>query len=149
MGAWDTLSHGYRIAWKDLLDLRRNTLGVILLFVMPLFIMSLIGFIYPTNGTSINNLPVAIVNLDSGYHNSTIASQTFISVFDQINNKTSMMKLSTASNVSDVKNSIKNGNLEGAVIIPNNFSTSLHTGRQGTIIIMTDQSNPQLSTINH
>jgi ABC-2 type transport system permease protein len=84
--------------------------------------------------------------MDTGYHNSTLASQTFISVLDQINSKTGMMKLSTEPTVSDVKSSIQSGNLEGAIIIPSNFSASLLTGKQGTLIIMTDQSNPQIST---
>ncbi len=146
MGARTLLSHSFRIAWKDLVELERNKFGLVLLIVMPLFMLALVGFIYPTSSSSASNLPVAIVNLDGGYHNSTIASQTFISVLDQINSKTEMMKLSALPSVSDVKSSIQSGNLEGAIVIPSNFSTSLLSGRQGTLIIMTDESNPQVST---
>ncbi|MGP8125563.1 MAG: ABC transporter permease [Nitrososphaerales archaeon] len=139
------LSHSFRIAWKDLVELKRNRFGLVLLIVMPLFMLALVGFIYPTSGSSGGNLPVAIVNSDAGYHNSTIGSQTFISVLDQINGKTGMMKLSAEPNVQDVKSSIQSGDLEGAIIIPSNFSASLLSGRQGTVIIMTDESNPQIS----
>jgi ABC-2 type transport system permease protein len=107
--------------------------------------LALVGFIYPTSGSSASNLPVAVVDLDAGYHNSTVGSQTFIAVLDEINSKTGMMKLSSEASVSDVKTSIQSGNLEGAIIIPSNFSASLLTGKQGTLIIMTDQSNPQIS----
>jgi ABC-2 type transport system permease protein len=145
MGARSLLSHSLRIAWKDLTELKRNRFGLVLLIVMPLFMLALVGFIYPTSGSSASNLPVAVVDLDAGYHNSTVGSQTFIAVLDEINSKTGMMKLSSEASVSDVKTSIQSGNLEGAIIIPSNFSASLLTGKQGTLIIMTDQSNPQIS----
>ncbi|MGA2199057.1 MAG: ABC transporter permease [Nitrososphaerales archaeon] len=145
MGARTLLSHSFRIAWKDLLELERNRFGLVLLIVMPLFMLGMVGFIYPTSGSSVNNVPVAIVNMDSGYNNSTLGSQTFISVLDQINSKTSMMKLSAEPSVSAVRSSIQSGNLEGAIIIPSNFSASLLSGKQGMLTIMTDQSNPQVS----
>jgi ABC-2 type transport system permease protein len=145
LGARTLLSHSFRIAWKDMVELYRNKFGLVLLIVMPLFMMGMVGFIYPTSGSSASNLPVAIVNQDVGYHNSTIASQTFTSVLQQINSKTSMMKLSAAPSVAAVKDSIQKGNLEGAIVIPSNFSSSLFSGKQGTLIIVTDQSNPQVS----
>jgi ABC-2 type transport system permease protein len=145
MGARSLLSHSFRIAWKDLVELERNKFGLVLLIVMPLFMLALVGFIYPTSGSSASNLPVAVVDLDAGYHNSTIGSQTFISVLDQINSKTGMMKLSAEPSVSDLKSSIQSGSLEGGIIIPSNFSASILSGKQGTLIIMTDESNPQVS----
>jgi len=145
MGAKDLLSHSFRIAWKDIIELYRNKFGLVLLIVMPLFMMGMIGFIYPTGGSSGENLPVAIVNMDVGYHNSTIASQTFTSVLQQINGGTSMLKLTTAGSVGDVKDSIQKGDLEGGIIIPSNFTASLLGGKQGTVTIMTDTSNPQVS----
>ena len=66
MGAKALLSHSFRIAWKDTVELYRNKFGLVLLIVMPLFMMGMIGFIYPTSGSTANNLPVAIVNQDTG-----------------------------------------------------------------------------------
>ena len=100
MGAKTLLSHSFRIAWKDMVELYRNKFGLVLLIVMPLFMMGMVGFIYPTGGSSASNLPVAVVNLDSGYNNSTIGSQTFTSVLQQINGKTGMMKLTDSSRAS-------------------------------------------------
>lgn len=147
MGVKNLLSHSFRIAWKDILELYRNKFGLVLLIVMPLFMMAMVGFIYPTSGSSASNLPVAVVNQDAGYQNSTIASQTFTSVLQQINTKTSVLKLTTVPSVSALKSSIQSGDLEGGIIIPNNFSESLLSGKQGTLIIMTDESDPQVSTI--
>jgi ABC-2 type transport system permease protein len=145
MGAKTLLSHSFRIAWKDLVDLFRNRLGLVLLILMPLFMMVMVGFIYPSNGNSVSNLPVALVNEDAGYDNSTIASQTFIMGLQQINSQTSMFVLSSASSMSDVKDMIQRGVLDGGIVIPSNFTASILSGEQGTLIIVTDQSNPQIS----
>ena len=45
------INHSFRIAKKDLTELFRNRLGLVLLIVMPLFMMVMVGFIYPSNGT--------------------------------------------------------------------------------------------------
>jgi uncharacterized phage infection (PIP) family protein YhgE len=75
MGAKNLFSHSFRIAWKDITELFRNRLGLVMLIVMPLFMMTMIGFIYPSNGTTVSNLPVALVNEDSGFGNSTIPAK--------------------------------------------------------------------------
>jgi ABC-2 type transport system permease protein len=144
MGIKSLFSHSFRIAHKDLNELFRNRLGLVLLILMPLFMMAMVGFIYPT-GTTYSNLPVAFVNEDSGYNNSTAASQAFILGLQQINNSTKMLILSNASSISDLKSLIQKGDVEGGIIIPSNFSSCIMNGQQGTIIIMTDQSNPDIS----
>src|SRR3972149_4247101 len=146
MGAKSLLSHSLRIAWKDLVELFRNRLGLVLLVVMPLFMMVMVGFIYPSNGNSVSNLPVALVNEDAGYGNSTIASQTFIMGLQQINSQTGMFVLSNASSIDDIKDRVQRGDLDGGIVIPSNFTASILSGEQGTLIIVTDQSNPQIST---
>jgi ABC-2 type transport system permease protein len=145
MGAKTLLTHTLRIAWKDLTELYRNRLGLVLLVLMPLFMMVMVGFIYPSNGISASNLPVALVNEDAGYGNSTIASQTFITGLQQINNRTSMITLSNATSESDIKSMVQKGDIEGGIVIPSNFTESILNGEQGTLIIITDQSNPQIS----
>ena len=145
MGAKTLLSHSLRIAWKDLVDLFRNRLGLVLLILMPLFMMVMVGFIYPSNGNSVSNLPVALVNEDAGYGNSTIASQTFIMGLQQINNQTGMFVLSNAASMGDIKDMVQRGDLDGGIVIPSNFTASILSGEQGTLTIVTDQSNPQIS----
>ena len=145
MTARSLLSHSMRIAWKDLLELFRNRFGLVLLIVMPLFMMGMVGFIFPSSGASMNNVPVAIINLDSGYNGSTVASQTFVSALSQINKGTKLMALSSEPSLSAAKDAIQKGDLEGAILIPSNFTASILGGQQGTITIVTDQSNPQVS----
>jgi ABC-2 type transport system permease protein len=145
MGAKTVLSNTGRIAWKDLTELYRNKLGLVMLIVMPLLMMGMIGFIYPSNGSTISDMPVALVNEDAGFANSTLPSQAFVMGLQQINSQTHMMVLSNASSIDDVKDLIQRGDLSGCIVIPSNFSESLMRGEQGTLLIVTDQSNPQIS----
>jgi ABC-2 type transport system permease protein len=148
MGTRDLLSNIVRIAWKDLTELWRNRLGMVLLIVMPLFMMAMIGFIYPSSTATISNLPVALVNQDQGFYNktsgtnSTIPSQIFITGLEAINNQAHMLILSNASNMTDIRDKVQKGEIDGGILIPANFSESIMSGEQGTVNIVIDQSNP-------
>ncbi len=138
------LKHSLRIAQKDLTELFRNRLGLVLLVVMPLFMMVMVGFIYPTNGT-ISNLQVGVVNEDTGFHGDTNASQGFFFGLNQINDQTHMLVMTNVTTLADLKDQVQRGALEGGIVIPANFSQSVLSGQQGTIIIVSDESNPQIS----
>jgi ABC-2 type transport system permease protein len=138
------LSHSFRIAWKDLMELIRNRLGLVMLVLMPIFMMAMVGFIYPSN-TSVSNIPIALANQDAGFANSTIGSQTFLTVLQGINNSTGMMTITNASNVDEIKDLVQKGDVYGGILIPSNFTSSIMTGEQGTVVIVIDQSNPQMS----
>ena len=139
MGIKNVISHVFIIAWKDLMELFRNKMALFMLVLMPIFMMAMVGFIFPSN-TSMSNVSVALANEDEGY-----ASSMFISVLEGINNSTEMMVLSNASSFDEVRNMIQRGDVEGGIVITRNFTLDLMTGEQGSIIIVTDQSNPQLS----
>jgi len=144
MGAKTLLSHSFRIAWKDTVELFRNKMMLVMLILMPLFMMVMVGFIYSSDA-SMSNVPIALANQDSGYGDSMVGSQTFTTVLQQINNSTGMMKLSSVSSVDEIKTLVQNGEIDSGIVVPSNFTESILTGQQGTIIIITDQSNPQMS----
>lgn len=106
---------------------------------MPLFMMVMVGFIFPT-GNSISNTPIALVNSDTG-----AMGAAFVTQLKAINNNTHMMNLSSAKDFNDVKNKLQNSEVSGGIIIPENFSSEIHAGHQGVITIVIDQSNPQMS----
>jgi len=126
------------------MELFRNRLGLIMLVLMPIFMMSMVGFIYPSNN-SLSNVPIALANQDLGFGNSTVASQTFITILQQINNSTGMMTLSNASSLDEIRSLVQKGEVDGGIVIPSNFTSSIMSGEQGTVVIVTDQSNPQIS----
>jgi ABC-2 type transport system permease protein len=144
MTAQTVLKHSYRIAKKDLTELFRNRLGLVLLIVMPLFMMVMVGFIYPSNGT-ITDLQVGVVNEDAGFNGVFLPSQGFLNGLKAINNQTHLLVMSNVSSVADIKDMVQRGQLQGGIVIPSNFSQSLMSGQQGTLIIVSDESNPQIS----
>jgi len=115
-----------------------------LLIVMPLFMMVMVGFIYPSNGT-INDLQIGVVNEDTGFHSQFMANQVFLPALNGINDQTHMLIMTNISSIDDLKDQVQRGLLEGGIVIPANFSESLMSGQQGTIIIVSDESNPQIS----
>ena len=146
MGARRVIYHSLLVTWKDLMELFRNKMGLIMLVLMPLFMMSMAGFIFPSS-TSISHVFIALANEDAGYGSYPSASEMFITTLEQVNNSTDMMTITNASNFDEVKEMIQRGEVEGGIVIPSNFTSSLITGKQGTIIIVTDESNPQMSML--
>jgi ABC-2 type transport system permease protein len=142
------ISHSLRVTWKDLIELFRNRMGLIMLVLMPIFMMSMVGFIYPSD-TSLGDVTVALVNEDQGYGNYPSASATFIMVLEQMNDATGLMGLVDASSLDEVRDLIQREEVDGGIIITSNFTLSLINGKQGTITVVTDQSNPQMSTMLH
>ena len=139
MGIRNVISHSAWICWKDLLEFSRSKLRLIMLVLMPLFMMVMVGFIFPS-GSSISDTPIALVNNDAGSLGSS-----FVASLETINNKTGMMDLRSAQDYDDVKTQLQNSEISGGIIIPENFSADIRAGKQGLITIVIDQSNPQLS----
>jgi len=143
MGVKNVISHIFIIAWKDLMELFRNKMALAMLVLMPIFMMAMVGFIFPSN-TSMSNISIALVNEDEGYGNYS-ASSIFVNFLEEINDSAEMMVLTNASSFDEVRNMIQRGDVEGGIVITRDFTSDLMTGEQGSIIIVTDQSNPQLS----
>jgi ABC-2 type transport system permease protein len=144
MSARAMISNSFRIAWKDLMELFRNRLGLIMLVLMPIFMMAMVGFIFPSNN-SLNNVKVGLANQDVPFNGTTVGSQTFLNTLNLINANTSMLDILNATDLSALKDSVQRGDMQGGILIPSNFTQSILTGQQGTVVIVTDNSNPQVS----
>jgi ABC-2 type transport system permease protein len=55
--------------------------------------------------------------------------------------------LTPISSIDDAKEQIKSQQLNGALVIPEDFTSRITSGEQGTITIIIDQSNPQITSI--
>ncbi len=138
------MSNSLRIAWKDLMELFRNRLGLVMLVLMPIFMMGMVGYIFPSN-SSLDHVPVALANQDAGFGGSTMGSEVFLTVLNGINDQTGMLDISSATDLDAMKESVQRGEIQGGIVIPSNFTQCLLSGQQGTLIIVTDNSNPQMS----
>jgi len=142
MGIKNELSHTLWIMWKDLMELRRSKMRMAMMVLMPLIMMAMMSFMFPSSN-SVSNIPVAIVNADSGNMGSGI-----ISAIEQMNSDSGMMVLKNAPSEQEARNMIVEGNALGAIVIPENFSQvlSAHSSTVN-ITVITDNSNPQISQI--
>jgi ABC-2 type transport system permease protein len=143
MGVSRVLRHSAWICWKDLLEFSRSKLKMVMLVLMPLFMMMMVGFIFPT-GDSISQQPIALANQDLAV-NGTSLGDAFVAQLEAMNNQTGMMDLSDATGFDDIKARIQDGDVVGGIIVPSTFTSDILAGKQGNITIMTDQSNPQMS----
>ncbi|MCK4456491.1 MAG: ABC transporter permease [Thermoplasmata archaeon] len=141
MGAGDTLRHSLWIAWKDLLDLWRNRMAMVMLILMPLFMMVMVGYIFPTE-SALENADVGLANEDDGPLGIAFAQNlTYVS------EESGLMSLKDSTGFDDIKQRIRDGELAGGVVIPSNFSSNLESGTQAVVEIVSDQSNPQISLL--
>jgi len=145
MGVRRVLRHSAWICWKDLLEFSRSKLRLVMLVLMPLFMMMMVGFIFPT-GSTISHTPVALANQDVAVNGISLGGD-LVSNLTDANNKTGMMDLRVAAGFDDIKTMIQDGKVSGGVIVPPNFTADMLAGRQGYITLMTDQSNPQTSAM--
>ncbi|MFA5572363.1 MAG: hypothetical protein WDA42_04590, partial [Candidatus Bathyarchaeia archaeon] len=112
MGAKRIIEVSLRIAWKDLKELERNKLGLLMLILMPLLMMAMIGYIYPSGAQiDMSNLKVQVVNLDTGYMNID-ASETFASAVNQINSMSVNMQFSDGTTIDALTDSIQRGDTD-------------------------------------
>jgi ABC-2 type transport system permease protein len=145
MGTKKMFSNSLQIAWKDLMELFRNRMGLVLLILMPVFMMTMVGYIYPSE-TTLNQVPIAVVNEDAGFGGVNLGS-TFLSTLNMINDNASMVTIINAESLEDIRQMIETGDAEGGIVISSDFSSNIVNGQQGTVTIVTDPSNPQLSTM--
>lgn len=120
-------------------------MGLVMLILMPLFMMGMMGYIFPSN-SGMSNVPVALVNLDAVQGNASLSTK-FVAQLEALNNKTGMMDLSTVGSAADVKSNIQNGQQSAGIIIGSNFTSNLKTGKQADVTIVKDQSNPQTASL--
>ncbi|MCJ7768526.1 ABC transporter permease, partial [Candidatus Bathyarchaeota archaeon] len=101
-------------------------------------------FIFPSNN-SLNHVSVGVINQDVGFGGSTIGSQVFLTTLNGINNQTGMLNISNATDLDGLKESVQKGDIQGGIVIPSNFTQCILSGQQGILVIVTDNSNPQVS----
>ncbi|MCL1978068.1 MAG: ABC transporter permease [Candidatus Bathyarchaeota archaeon] len=145
MGAKRILETSFRIAWKDLKELSRNKLGLLMLILMPLLMMAMVGFIYPS-GSSIDmsNLKVQVVNLDTGFMDMSVSGD-FASAVNQINSASVNLAFSDGTTLDVLVDSIQRGEIDAGIVIPENFTYCVLNKQQANITIISDTSNPQVS----
>ncbi len=137
-----TVIDSYRLGYKDILDFTRDRMMLISFIIMPLFMMVMMGYIFPSQA-SLKDIPVGIINQDTGAMGNTIVQSLSQIKVGETNQKP--FQLTTLSSTDAAIKQIKKQQLSAALIIPEDFTSIITGGQQGTITVIVDQSNPQLS----
>lgn len=138
-----TIVDSYRLGYKDILDFTRDRMMLIAFIIMPLFMMVMMGYIFPSQ-SALKDIPLGVVNQDAGPIGNTIVESLSQMKLDE--DQQPLFHLTTVSSADSAIEQIKRQQLSGAVIIPENFTDTIASGQQETVTIIVDQSNPQLSS---
>jgi len=139
-----TIVDSYRIGYKDLIDFARDRMMLVSFIIMPLFMMIMMGYIFPSQ-SALQNIPVGVVNQDTGSLGTMIVEPLSQMKVDESQQKP--FNLTSISSIDEAIKQIKSQQLNGALVIPEDFTSKIMSGEQGTITIITDQSNPQVSSL--
>jgi len=137
------LIHSYHIGIKDLRAFTRDRMQLVAFILMPIFMMIMMGFIFPSQN-SLNDTPFGVVNHDDGEFGNQIAL-TLREMSIEPDKK--VFDITTPETEEEAIELIKKQAINGAVIIPADFSSMITKGEQGKITVITNQSNPQISQI--
>jgi len=132
----------FYIAKKDLLEFVRDRTRLITFIIMPIFMLIMVGFIFPSQ-TSIKNINIGIANQDGN----TGTKLTSVIANLEVTSGTKAFNIKYYNSVNDIKNAIRSQQVNGGVYIPSNLDKELASGQQATITIVQDQSNPQVSAL--
>lgn len=129
------------ITQKDLKEFIRDRLRLITFFIMPIFMMLLVGFIFP-NQNSLKNIPLGIAVKDKGE-----AGKQLFDIFEKLKTDKDVyvFEVKRYTGLNEIKEGIKKQEISGGVLIPENFTRDLAANKQVEIVIIEDQSNPQIS----
>ncbi|MFA6296764.1 MAG: ABC transporter permease [Patescibacteria group bacterium] len=137
-----TIKDIFHIAKKDLIEFSRDKLRLATFIIMPIFMMILTGFIFPNQNT-LKNIPIGIANLD----NQQYGNQLVTMITDLKQDNQSAFKTSTFDSIDAIKNGIKKQTISGGIFIPKDFTSQINGNKQPEVIIVEDQSNPQISAV--
>ena len=131
------------IAKKDLLEFVRDKTRLVTFVIMPIFMLIMVGFIFPSQ-TSIKNINIGIANQDNG-----VLSKQLVSVVSnlEITSGTKAFKLHYYSNENEIKTAIRSQDVNGGLVIPANFGQDITKNNVTNVVVVQDQSNPQVSAL--
>lgn len=133
-----------QITAKDLLDFIRNRMELVAFIIMPIFMMIMTGYIFPSQ-TSLKHITLGFVENDRGE-----ISQNIVTVLEKMklsDKNDNVFLLRRPDSLEEAKEELKKGSLDAILIIPERFSSDIEEGRQGILTLIIDQSNPQVSSI--
>ncbi len=128
------------IAWKDLIEYRRNRITLLFSFIFPILMIGMIGFIFQDSTSALNSTPVGLIMEDTGVYGEQISS-----LLTSLTSESDAIEIVHVTTQSEVNALILAGDIRAAIVVPHNFSSSILNQTQARMLILTDPSNPTIA----
>lgn len=126
---WRTLV----IAWKELLQLRRDRLTLAMMIALPIVQLMLFG--YAIN-TDVRHIPTVVYDQDlSAESRDLVRSMEATGFYDVVGN---------VQGYDQIEKSLRGGQARVAVVVPPKFASDLTRGRPAHVQLVVDGSDPQV-----
>jgi ABC-2 type transport system permease protein len=126
------LTRPFVIAWKELLQLRRDRMTLAMMIVLP--IVQLLLFGYAIN-TDVRHIPTVIFDQDHSAASRELGQSLRVTGFyDLVGNVRSYV---------EIENALRAGRARAALVIPARYGSNLRAGRPSQLQLVVDGSDPQ------
>lgn len=127
------------IAWKDLNELWRSKIRLFTLIMMPLLLISVLGFMFPS-GYTMKHISVGIVQLDRGDEARAIVGEVI-----RMATSSGALDILSFASTEQAKEALMEGRLKGILIVEPGFSEQVAMGGRGSMRLILDQTSPTIS----
>ena len=126
------LSRPLAIAWKELLQLRRDRLTLAMMIALPIVQLMLFG--YAIN-TDVRHMPTVVYDQDASAASRSLVSRLVATGFYDI--------VGQVRGYAEVEQALRGGSARVALVIPPHFGGSIASGRPAQLQLVVDGSDPQ------
>lgn len=126
------LTRPFVIAWKELLQLRRDRMTLAMMAVLP--IVQLLLFGYAIN-TDVRHIPTVIYDQDRSAASRELAQSLRVTGFYDL--------LGEVRGYDEIEDALRSGRARAALVIPVSYAANLRTGRTSQLQLVVDGSDPQ------
>ena len=119
-----SISDAFTVAKRDLLELYRTPFRLVMMFIFPILIIMLFGYMFPSSSTGFNGVHIGIVNNDSGFslNGQTIyLSSSFISLVHY----NSTIIFNNYTSLSAAESALRSGTIDSILYFPPNFTSNM------------------------
>lgn len=136
------LTDAFIIAKRDLTELYRTPFRLAMMFVFPILIIMLFGFMFPSS-SSFNGVHIGIVNNDSGF---TLNGQTVYlsNSFMSLVKYNSSISFDNYSSLALAESALRSGTIDSILYFPQNFTSTSLSGQPTQLKMITNPTSPTL-----
>lgn len=123
----------FHIGMKDLTITVRDRAALGVLLAMPMLLIVILGSALGNLAANIEKIPVAIVDLDQGRMGHDVTKGFF-----EDEELAKLFLATTMRSETDARAAVERGDLAGALIVPEDFTRRINTGKPATLVVFTD-----------